>query len=140
MLRARHGWNWGQVRRHLTTPTGRWLMAADGGRYFRIEGVTVSRYAYRGTRSLPLATHESRLMTATVESPLPRNWHDGFGERPGNQTGGNTDTAPRADSTCAVRRCGCLPQPGSRRVARRHPADSWPGSTCRYITGVPPST
>ena len=50
MLRARHGWNWGQLRRHLTTPTGRWLMAADGVEYFRIEGVTVSRYAYRGTQ------------------------------------------------------------------------------------------
>jgi RNA-directed DNA polymerase len=50
MLRARHGWNWGQLRRHLTTPTGRWLMTADGVEYFRIEGVTVSRYAYRGTQ------------------------------------------------------------------------------------------
>ena len=50
MLRARHGWNWGQLRRHLTTPTGRWLMAADGVEYFRIVGVTVSRYAYRGTQ------------------------------------------------------------------------------------------
>src|ERR1017187_5082033 len=30
MLRARHGWNWGQLRRHLTTATGRWHIAADG--------------------------------------------------------------------------------------------------------------
>jgi hypothetical protein len=37
-------------------PTGRWLMAADGGRYFRIEGVTVSRYAYRGTQ-IPTPGH-----------------------------------------------------------------------------------
>jgi RNA-directed DNA polymerase len=50
MLRARHGWNWGQLRRHLTTATGRWLIAADGVEYFRIEGVTVSRYAYRGNK------------------------------------------------------------------------------------------
>ena len=50
MLRARHGWSWGQLRRHLTTATGRWLIAADGVEYFRIEGVTVSRYAYRGNK------------------------------------------------------------------------------------------
>src|SRR5215210_1433536 len=31
----------------------------------------------------PMATHEPRLTAVTVESPLPRNWHDGFGERPG---------------------------------------------------------
>jgi len=48
MLRARHRWSWGQVRHHLTTPTGRWLIAADGIEYYRIQGVTVSRYAYRG--------------------------------------------------------------------------------------------
>jgi hypothetical protein len=30
-----------------------------------------------------MATHEPRLTAATVESPLPRNWHGGFGERPG---------------------------------------------------------
>jgi len=50
MLRARHRWNWGQVRRHLTTPTGRWLIAADGIEYYRLQGVTVSRYAYRGNK------------------------------------------------------------------------------------------
>ena len=30
-----------------------------------------------------MATHEPRLTAATVESPLPRDWHGGFGERPG---------------------------------------------------------
>jgi hypothetical protein len=30
-----------------------------------------------------MATHAPRLTAATVESPLPRNWHGGFGERPG---------------------------------------------------------
>jgi len=50
MLRARHGWNWGQLRRHLTTPEGRWLIAADGVKYFRIEAVAVSRYTYRGNQ------------------------------------------------------------------------------------------
>jgi RNA-directed DNA polymerase len=50
MLRARHGWNWGQLRRHLTTPTGRWVIAADGVEFFRIEKVTVSRYPYRGNK------------------------------------------------------------------------------------------
>jgi RNA-directed DNA polymerase len=50
MLRARHGWNWGQLRRRLTTPSGRWQIAADGIEYFRIESVRVSRYAYRGNK------------------------------------------------------------------------------------------
>lgn len=48
MLRARHGWNWGQLRRHLTAATGRWQIAAGGVEFFRIEKVTVSRYTYRG--------------------------------------------------------------------------------------------
>ena len=51
MLRARHGWNWGQLRRHLRGPDGRWRIAADGVEYFRISlGVTVSRYSYRGNK------------------------------------------------------------------------------------------
>ncbi len=50
MLRARHGWNWGQLRRHLTAATGRWHIAADGVEFFRIEKVTVSRYTYRGNK------------------------------------------------------------------------------------------
>lgn len=50
MLRARHGWNWGQLRRHLTAATGRWLITADGIGFFRIEKVTVSRYTYRGNK------------------------------------------------------------------------------------------
>ena len=50
MLRARHRWNWGQLRRHLTAADGRWRIAADGVEYFRIQGVTVSRYAYRGNK------------------------------------------------------------------------------------------
>jgi len=50
MLRARHRWNWGQLRRHLTAADGRWRIAADGVEYFRLQGVTVSRYAYRGNK------------------------------------------------------------------------------------------
>ncbi|MDW4911370.1 group II intron reverse transcriptase/maturase [Streptomyces sp. ADMS] len=50
MLRARHGWNWGQLRRYLKTASGRWVIAADGVEYFRIQGVTVCRYVYRGNK------------------------------------------------------------------------------------------
>jgi RNA-directed DNA polymerase len=50
MLRARHGWNWGQLRRHLTTATGRWQITADGIEFFRIAKVMVSRYTYRGNK------------------------------------------------------------------------------------------
>jgi RNA-directed DNA polymerase len=50
MLRTRHRWSWGQLRRRLITANGQWLIAADGVEYFRIQGVTVSRYAYRGNK------------------------------------------------------------------------------------------
>jgi RNA-directed DNA polymerase len=50
MLQARHRWNWGQLRRHLTAADGRWRIAADGVEYFRIQRVTVARYAYRGNK------------------------------------------------------------------------------------------
>jgi RNA-directed DNA polymerase len=50
MLRARHSWNWGQLRRHLTAASGRWQITADGVEFFRIEKVTVSRYTYRGNK------------------------------------------------------------------------------------------
>ncbi|MEE4597623.1 group II intron reverse transcriptase/maturase [Streptomyces sp. DSM 41524] len=50
LLRARHGWSWGQLRRHLTAATGRWQIAADGVEFFRIEKVAVSRYTYRGNK------------------------------------------------------------------------------------------
>lgn len=50
LLRARHRWNWGQLRRHLTAATGRWHIAAGGIEFFRIEKVTVSRYTYRGNK------------------------------------------------------------------------------------------
>ncbi len=50
MLRERHHWSWGDVRRRFTTPTGRWLpIAADGIELFRIASVTVSRYRYRAS-------------------------------------------------------------------------------------------
>lgn len=50
MLRARHRWSWGDVRRRFTTPNGRWLpLAADGIELFRIASVTVSRYRYRAS-------------------------------------------------------------------------------------------
>ena len=51
LLRARHRWNWGQLRHHLTNGTGRWVIAADGVEYYSIEKrMTVSRYAYRGNQ------------------------------------------------------------------------------------------
>lgn len=50
MLRARHRWSWGDVRRRFTTPTGQWRpIAADGNELFRIASVTVSRYRYRAS-------------------------------------------------------------------------------------------
>jgi hypothetical protein len=84
LLRARHGWTWGQLRRQLrTTPAGRWQIASDGIEYFRIQGVTVSRYTYRGNKIPTPWQPRTRLTTDTVESPLPRDRYGGFGERPG---------------------------------------------------------
>jgi len=50
LLRARHGWNWGQLRRHLTSATGRWQIEADGVAFFRIGKVAITRYSYRGNK------------------------------------------------------------------------------------------
>jgi len=51
LLRVRHHWNWTALRRHLTTPTGRWLPIAAGGIELRkISAIPVSRYRYRGTK------------------------------------------------------------------------------------------
>lgn len=51
MLRARHGWNWGQLRRHLKNGSGRWVIAAGGVEYFSLsKRMTVTRYAYRGNK------------------------------------------------------------------------------------------
>ncbi|MFC4114213.1 group II intron maturase-specific domain-containing protein, partial [Nonomuraea zeae] len=51
MLRARHGWNWGQLRRHLKDGSGRWVIAAGGVEYFSLsKRMTIIRYAYRGNK------------------------------------------------------------------------------------------
>ena len=49
MLRTRHRWTWKEVRRHFTTPTGRWLpITADQITLRRIAATPVTRYRYRG--------------------------------------------------------------------------------------------
>ncbi|SEG94024.1 RNA-directed DNA polymerase [Thermomonospora echinospora] len=52
MLQLQHRWNWKDVRRHLTTPTGRWLpiTATDGTELFNIAKVTVTRYRWRSNK------------------------------------------------------------------------------------------
>lgn len=49
MLQVRHRWSWKDVRRHFTTPTGRWLSitATDGTELFDIAKVAVTRYRWR---------------------------------------------------------------------------------------------
>ncbi|WP_327004527.1 group II intron reverse transcriptase/maturase [Dactylosporangium sp. NBC_01737] len=52
-LRQRHRWNWTDVRRHFTTPTGRWKpITADGIELFNLAKVPITRYQYRGN-SIP---------------------------------------------------------------------------------------
>jgi RNA-directed DNA polymerase len=51
MLRTRHRWRWKDVRRHFTTPTGRWLPITAGEiELRRIAAIPVTRYRYRGTK------------------------------------------------------------------------------------------
>ncbi|WP_329104369.1 group II intron reverse transcriptase/maturase [Streptomyces sp. NBC_01439] len=49
LLQERHHWNWSDVRRRLTTPTGRWLPISAGEIELRkISAIPVTRYRYRG--------------------------------------------------------------------------------------------
>jgi RNA-directed DNA polymerase len=60
LLRTRHRWNWGQVRRHLVTASGQWRIEANGISLFRISTMPVSRYVYRGNKiptPWPLTNH-----------------------------------------------------------------------------------
>ncbi|WP_189866000.1 group II intron reverse transcriptase/maturase [Streptomyces noursei] len=51
LLRQRHHWGWTDVRRRLTTPTGRWLpITADGIELRKISAIPVTRYRYRGSK------------------------------------------------------------------------------------------
>ncbi|MER5185177.1 group II intron maturase-specific domain-containing protein [Streptomyces sp. NPDC002896] len=51
LLRARHHWSWSDVRRRLTTPTGRWLpISSDGIELRKISAISVTRYRYRGNK------------------------------------------------------------------------------------------
>ena len=46
LLRARHRWNWGQLRHHLTKATGRWVIEENGIESLGLE-VTGRREARR---------------------------------------------------------------------------------------------
>jgi RNA-directed DNA polymerase len=51
MLRTRHRWRWKDVRRHFTTPQGRWLPITVGETELRqIAAIPVTRYRYRGNK------------------------------------------------------------------------------------------
>lgn len=51
LLRTRHHWSWSDVRRRLTTPTGRWRpISADGIELRKISAISVTRYRYRGNK------------------------------------------------------------------------------------------
>jgi len=51
---TRHRWGWKDVRRWLTTVTGRWRpIGADGITLFDASAVAVRRYRYRGRTGIP---------------------------------------------------------------------------------------
>jgi hypothetical protein len=84
MLRQRHHWRSKDVRRQLTDPTGRWLPITAGEMELPKDrgdpGHPVSLPRHQDPR--PLGQYHS-LTTETVESPLRREAHGGFGERAG---------------------------------------------------------
>lgn len=54
MMRTRHRWNWTDIRRWLTDPTGRWHpISAEGIVLFNPASVPIRRYRYRGN-AIPL--------------------------------------------------------------------------------------
>ena len=51
MLMTRHRWRWKDVRRQLTTASGRWMPVTAGEITLRpIAAIPVTRYRYRGTK------------------------------------------------------------------------------------------
>ena len=84
MVRHRHRWNSGDVRRWLIDPTGRWRRpTADGVELFNMGAVPVTRYRYRSKIPNPWVHPVNTHPAGTVESPLRGDTHGGFGERPG---------------------------------------------------------
>lgn len=84
MVRKRHRWQSGDVRRWLIDPAGRWRRpAADGIELFDMGAVSVTRYRYRSKIPNPWVHPVNTHSAETVESPLRGDAHGGFGERPG---------------------------------------------------------
>ena len=80
-----HRWRRKEVRRYLTGHDGRWRTpSAEGIDLFNIAKVPVTRHRYRGSK-IPSSWvwHDHARTAKTVKSPLPEDWHGGFGERPG---------------------------------------------------------
>ena len=65
-------------------PSGRWLPITAGEIELRpIAAIPVTRYRYRGSQIPNPYGLQPRLTAKTVESPLRREAHGGFGERSG---------------------------------------------------------
>jgi RNA-directed DNA polymerase len=70
--RTRHRWRWKDVRRWLTTPTGRWQpIHADEITLFDPTRIPIRRYRYRGeVIPSPFRTLTTNPTATTVESPV----------------------------------------------------------------------
>ncbi|MGH3327220.1 MAG: group II intron reverse transcriptase/maturase [Streptomycetales bacterium] len=98
--RAQHRWNWTDVRRWLTTPTGAWKpITADGIELFNPVAVPITRYRYRGTK-------------------IPNPWAEPASTKPSPQNRGE----PGAHK-CArrVRRAAWRNGPGATQTPRSRP-------------------
>jgi hypothetical protein len=83
LLRERHHWGWKDVRRRFTTPPGSGCRSRRAGlSYARSARSRSPGIATAAARS-PAPGSRDRLTAETVESPLRREVHGGFGEGPG---------------------------------------------------------
>jgi len=71
LLMVRHHWSWGDLRRHLTDPQGRWTpITAEGTEFTRTAAIPVTRYRYRGATIPTPWGLKTAPKAGTVESPL----------------------------------------------------------------------
>jgi hypothetical protein len=142
------------LRRHLTTPDGKWRIAAAVAEFFRIESVTVSRDAYRGNK-IP-----SPWPTTNPACPGRLNkWTPGALacaqvltqispklERRSRAPLGPSKTKPRSPGSANRSRCQRISGTSSAEKAtvRRPPRDfgvstrSLPVSTCAVVSTIRP--
>ena len=97
-LMTRHHWKGTDLRRRFTGPGGRWMSLSAGGKACSTSKRSRSPDTATEGTSRPVGA-ASPITAGSVERPLRREAHGGFGERSGGTDPSNQDTAPQTDST-----------------------------------------